>query len=54
MEKIIDYMNTERSNKPVSGDFLLNALEEDKATINPSNKLNTNGLCAPSARFDVI
>ena len=40
--------------KPVSKNILSKVLQQHEITISPSNKLNTMGLCAPSARFDVI
>ena len=40
--------------KPVSKTILSKVLKQHEIVASPSNKLDMIGLCAPSARFDVI
>ena len=37
-----------------SKSFLSNVLREHESALMPSNRLNTNGLCPPSAKLSVI
>ena len=40
--------------KPVSKNILSKVLQQHEVVASPSNKFAAAGLCAPSARFDVI